>query len=117
MKIARVLVRVFVVLFVPAVFFVLLEVGLRIGHYGVNTDLVLELKDDPAHTCYLNPDAPRRYFPPALRSIQPSVGFRTFAREKQQGALRIFVLGESTVAGFPFHTNGSFAGFLEDDLR
>src|SRR5262249_38052976 len=31
--------------------------------------------------------------------------------------LRIFVLGESTVAGFPYFTNGSFAGFLEDDLR
>jgi tetratricopeptide (TPR) repeat protein len=117
MKLARLLVRVFAVVLVPAVFFVLLELGLRLGHYGVNTDLVLELKDDPAHTCYLNPDAPQRYFPPALRSIQPSVGFRTFTREKQQGALRIFVLGESTVAGFPFHTNGSFAGFLEDDLR
>jgi tetratricopeptide (TPR) repeat protein len=98
-------------------FFVLLEVLLRAGGYGVNTDLVLELKDDPSHTCYLNPDSPRRYFPPALRSIQPSVGFRTFTREKQAGALRIFVLGESTVAGFPFHVNGSFAGFLEDDLR
>lgn len=117
MKFARILVRAFAVVLVPAVFFVLLEVGLRLGHYGVNTDLVLELPKDPAHTCYLNPDAPQRYFPPALRSIQPSVGFRTFSREKQQGALRIFVLGESTVAGFPFHTNGSFAGFLEDDLR
>lgn len=117
MRLARLLVRVFAVVLVPAVFFVLLEFGLRLGHYGVNTDLVLELKDDPAHTCYLNPDAPQRYFPPALRSIQPSVGFRTFTREKQPGTLRIFVLGESTVAGFPFHTNGSFAGFLEDDLR
>jgi len=117
MKLARLLVRVLAVVLVPTVFFVLLEIGLRLGHYGANTDLVLELKDDPSHTCYLNPDAPRRYFPPALRSIQPSVGFRTFTREKQPGSLRIFVLGESTVAGFPFHTNGSFAGLLEDDLR
>lgn len=117
MKLARLLVRVLAVVLVPTVFFVLLEIGLRLGHYGVDTDLVLELEDDPSHTCYLNADAPRRYFPPALRSIQPSVGFRTFSKEKQQGALRIFVLGESTVAGFPFHTNGSFAGFLEDDLR
>ena len=117
MKFARLLVRGFAAVLIPALFFVLLEVLLRAGGYGVNTDLVLELKDDPAHTCYLNPDSPRRYFPPALRSIQPSVGFRTFTREKQPGALRIFVLGESTVAGFPFHVNGSFAGFLEDDLR
>lgn len=117
MKFARFLVRAFAAILIPALFFVLLEVCLRAGGYGVNTDLVLELKDDPAHTCYLNPDSPRRYFPPALRSIQPSVGFRTFTREKQPGALRIFVLGESTVAGFPFHVNGSFAGFLEDDLR
>jgi lysophospholipase L1-like esterase len=117
MKATRVIVRVLTAVVIPALFFVVLEVALRVCHYGVNTDLVLELKDDPSHTCYLNPDAPQRYFPPALRSIQPSVGFRTFTREKQNGALRIFVLGESTVAGFPFHTNGSFAGFLEDDLR
>jgi tetratricopeptide (TPR) repeat protein len=117
MKVARIFLRAFAAVLVPALFFVLLEISLRAGHYGVDTDLVLELKDDPSHTCYLNGDAPRRYFPPALRSIQPSVGFRTFTREKQAGALRIFVLGESTVAGFPFHTNGSFAGFLEDDLR
>jgi len=117
MKFARFLVRAFAAVLIPAIFFVLLEVLLRAGGYGVNTDLVLELKDDPSHTCYLNPDAPRRYFPPALRSIQPSVGFRTFTREKQRGALRVFVLGASTVAGFPFHVNGSFAGFLEDDLR
>jgi tetratricopeptide (TPR) repeat protein len=116
-KLARFLVRAFAAVLIPSLFFVLLEVGLRAGHYGASTDLVLELKDDPLHTCYLNPDSPRRYFPPALRSIQPSVGFRTFTREKEPGALRIFVLGESTVAGFPFHTNGSFAGFLEDELR
>jgi lysophospholipase L1-like esterase len=102
---------------VPALFFVLLEAGLRLGGYGVNTDLVLELEDDPDRTCYLNPDVGRRYFSPALRAIQPTPGFRTFTREKQPGALRVFVLGESTVAGFPFHVNGSFAGILEDDLR
>jgi tetratricopeptide (TPR) repeat protein len=117
MKLARFLVRAFAAVLIPALFFVGLELALRAAHYGVNTDLVLELADDPTHTCYLNADAPRRYFPPALRAIQPSVGFRTFAKEKAPGAFRIFVLGESTVAGFPFHTNGSFAGFLEDDLK
>ena len=101
---------------VPALFFILLEGGLRVGGYGVNTDLVLEL-DDPASTCYLNGDVASRYFSPALRSIQPSIGFRTFAKTKAPGALRVFVLGESTTAGFPFHVNGSFAGFLEDELR
>ncbi|HET6348709.1 MAG TPA: tetratricopeptide repeat protein [Candidatus Krumholzibacteria bacterium] len=114
---ARKLVTIFAAVLVPAAFFVLLEVGLRAAGYGVNTDLVLELKNDPTHTCYLNINAPTRYFPPALRSIQPGVGFRTFTREKEPGALRVFVLGASTVAGFPFHVNGSFAGFLEDDLR
>ena len=113
----RTVVSSFAAVLVPALFFVLLEVGLRLGGYGVNTDLVLEVKDDPSHTCYLNENAPQRYFSPALRAIQPSVGFRTFTKEKQPGALRIFVLGESTVAGFPFHVNASFAGFLEDDLR
>jgi tetratricopeptide (TPR) repeat protein len=113
----RAIVTTFAAVLIPAVFLVLLELALRAAGYGVNTDLVLELKNDPSHTCHLNPDSPQRYFPPALRSIQPSVGFRTFTREKQARALRIFVLGESTVAGFPFDVNGSFTRFLEDDLR
>lgn len=104
------------VVLMPALFFVLLEAGLRMGGYGVNTDFVLET-DDPKPMCYLNADAAQRYFSPALRSIQPSIGFRIFDRKKAPGTLRVFVLGESTVAGFPFHVNGSFAGFLEDDLR
>ncbi|HEX6789900.1 MAG TPA: tetratricopeptide repeat protein [Candidatus Krumholzibacteria bacterium] len=99
---------------VPALFFVLLEGGLRLGGYGVNTDLVL---DDDGGTCHLNADVAQRYFSPPLRSIQPSIGFRVFDRAKTPGALRVFVLGESTTAGFPFHVNGSFAGFLEDELR
>jgi tetratricopeptide (TPR) repeat protein len=114
---ARIIGTTIAAVLVPALFFVLLELGLRVGGYGLNTDLILELEDDPAHTCYLNGDVASRYFSPTLRSIQPSVGFRTFTKEKQPGALRVFVLGESTVAGFPFHVNGSFAGFLEDDLR
>ena len=102
---------------VPVLFFVSLEIGLRLGGYGVDTDLVLEVKEQGIHTYVLNPDVGRRYFPPQMRPIQPVPGFRTFAVTKPPGGLRVFTLGESSTAGFPFHVNGSFAGFLEDELR
>jgi tetratricopeptide (TPR) repeat protein len=101
----------------PVLFFVLLEAGLRLGGYGVKTDLVLEVKEKGIHTYVLNPDVGRRYFSPQMRPIQPVPGFRTFAVSKPPGALRVFALGGSSTAGFPFHVNGSFPGFLEDELR
>jgi lysophospholipase L1-like esterase len=102
---------------VPILFFILLEVVLSIAGYGVRTDLVLEVNEPGIHLCVLNPDVGRRYFPPRMRSIQPTPGFRAFPPEKPAGGFRAFALGGSTTAGFPFHVNASFPGFLEDALR
>ena len=46
----------------PVLFFVLLEFVLRAAGYGVDTGLVLEVKEQGVHTYVLNPDVGRRYF-------------------------------------------------------
>ncbi len=40
-----------------------------------------------------------------------------FAREKPANGFRVFVLGESTTAGFPFPHNGAFARVIRDALH
>lgn len=42
----------------------------------------------------------------------PQPGFQFFAAEKPANGVRIFVLGESTTAGFPYSAQGSFANLL-----
>ncbi|MBM3317331.1 MAG: tetratricopeptide repeat protein [Candidatus Eisenbacteria bacterium] len=63
-----------------------------------------------------NPDVGRRYFPPAMQGIMPRMGFQFIPAEKPPGRLRIFCLGGSTTAGFPYHAHGSFGGFLQVEL-
>jgi len=62
-----------------------------------------------------NPRLSRRWFPgeqsPPVPPSDP------FAATKPPHALRIFVLGESTTAGFPYPHNGTFSRVLRDALR
>ena len=62
-----------------------------------------------------NPRVSRRWFPgeqsPPVPPSDP------FAATKPPHALRIFVLGESTTAGFPYPHNGTFSRVLRDALR
>ncbi len=57
----------------------------------------------------------RRYFP--TEAMPPAPPHDAFAREKPANGFRIFVLGESAAAGFPFPHNGTFSRILRDALR
>jgi lysophospholipase L1-like esterase len=56
----------------------------------------------------------RRYFP--QERFPPSPPGDAFLVTKPAHSLRIFVLGESSAAGFPYPPNGTFARVLEDAL-
>ena len=62
-----------------------------------------------------NPRVGRRYFR-AERS-PPAPQAEPFAATKPTRAFRVFVLGESTTAGFPYPRNGTFSRLLRDALR
>lgn len=99
----------------PLILLALLEVGLRVGRYGGDTPLF----EAPAklHGIYLVPGRRlgARYFPRAKSPPSPPVD--AFLVRKPLHGLRIFVMGESAAAGFPYVANGAFSNVLADVLQ
>ena len=97
---------------VPVLFFVLLELGLRAFGYGFNNeqwDTVVEGK------LMLNQDIAKRYF--YNTTTIPYSDQDVFDSEKKPNAFRVFVLGGSSAAGYPFLPLGSFSRYIRDRLQ
>jgi tetratricopeptide (TPR) repeat protein len=101
-----------VLILIPIVFFVLLETGLRIFNYGYDyTQWV-----NPTKGKYvLNPDISHKYF----HNIEnvPYSNQDIFDEIKRPNTFRVFVLGESAGAGYPFIPLGAFSRYLEQRLN
>ncbi|MCE1187561.1 MAG: tetratricopeptide repeat protein [Ignavibacteria bacterium] len=95
-------------------FFLLLEAGLRVFHYGETRRVFVEF---PQYPGYLVTDfsVARKYFP-QLQNI-PTPIFDLFHKDKSNSTLRIFVLGESSAAGWPYTANASFSRYLKRKLQ
>ncbi|MFN0157725.1 MAG: tetratricopeptide repeat protein [Bacteroidota bacterium] len=109
--------RVFLVvtLVTPVVFFLLLEVALRIVGYGPDLSLfTTEVLAGKTYTV-MNADVKNRYF--SSVTFNPSTSPDYFLTPKPTGTFRIFCLGGSTTVGYPYWYNGSFSSFLRDRLR
>ena len=101
---------------IPVLFFVLLELGLRLGNYGGNLDLVL-VKNYGGRLYYqLNKNVARRYFSSRDLAV-PELFEEVFPVKKAPNTFRIFFLGGSTTAGFPFELNARVSSLLEDRLQ
>jgi len=100
---------------VPFVALAVLEVGLRIFHYGPNISLFVteEFGDRTYHV--MNPDVKFRYF--SRVDFSPNTSPDYFLVPKPKGTFRIFCLGGSTTIGFPYGPVGSFGSFLRDRLK
>lgn len=97
-------------LLIPVLFFVLLEVGLRFADYGKEIPQWIQVSDDFPDRLMLNHEIAKRYFT-NIKST-PAPGLQTFKKEKVPGTYRVFVLGGSSAAGYPFDVLGSFSGEL-----
>jgi tetratricopeptide (TPR) repeat protein len=93
------------VLFTP-VFFLSLELALRLFHYGTEYDLVLTTSRLGKQYYRINPTVGRRYFDPQQYSL-PEIDADDFEILKSPRTCRVFVLGESTTAGFPYKYNAT----------
>jgi hypothetical protein len=104
-----------ITLLLPVLAFALLELALRLVHYG--PDLSLFRTEELSGTTYhvMNPQVKLRYFSRAETNATSSADY--FLTPKPSGTYRIFCLGGSTTAGYPYWYNGSFSSFLRERLR
>jgi lysophospholipase L1-like esterase len=91
------------------------EVVLRAAGVGRERALFVPAPFDSAKYLIPNPRFAAKYFPGDPSPPTPPVD--AMLREKPANGYRIFVLGESTTAGFPFAANGTFSRVLNDALR
>jgi tetratricopeptide (TPR) repeat protein len=101
---------------VPFVLLVLLEFALRIAGAGEDLRLFVSTPDEASPTYGINVRVAQRYFSYLGEGFDPYPIKDLFLKKKPGNGYRIFVLGESTTAGFPYANNVSFARFLHRRL-
>ncbi|MCZ6702039.1 MAG: GDSL-type esterase/lipase family protein [Ignavibacteria bacterium] len=97
----------------PILFFILLELGLQIFGYGFNYEQ-WDTATEGKSTLMLNQEIAKRYFYNTKRI--PFSNQDVFDAEKKSNAFRVFVLGGSSAAGYPFSPLGSFSRYVRDRL-
>jgi tetratricopeptide (TPR) repeat protein len=97
---------------IPLLFFVLLELGLRVLDVGTSFEYFHEI-DIKGQTYYQeNPDFADQFYPPSL-NIGPKEN--TFSKERGPDLVRVYILGGSAAQGFP-HINHGLDRLLETQL-
>lgn len=96
----------FILVAVPILFFVTLEAILSLFNYGYTIPQWVQLSANFPNKITLNHSIAKRYF----SNIQeyPTPWPDGFDRNKLPNTFRIFILGESSAAGYPYDVNASF---------
>ncbi|MFC1489076.1 tetratricopeptide repeat protein [Thermodesulfobacteriota bacterium] len=102
---------------IAVAFFVLLETGLNLADYGERPALFVpaSITDTDHQYLKVNPRIAERYFPKSGFFV-PSPPYEHFLRNKPKRGYRIFVLGGSTAAGWPYPNNVLFSRILRQRL-
>lgn len=116
-KRSRVLYFRIIVALLPLLVLLLLEASLRLADYGGNLALFVPTSRDFADQPYwvINPRVAERYFPKGYYVPEPTSD--GFLQEKPARSYRVFVLGESTTAGWPYPNNVMFTRRLQRQLE
>ncbi|MDM7924896.1 MAG: GDSL-type esterase/lipase family protein [bacterium] len=99
---------------IPFLILGLVEAGLRIFRYGDDTRLFITAADELPQYFRVNPKVARRFF--YMQSVIPAAPKDLFLKTKPENGLRLFVLGESSAAGFPYGNNLTFSRILHGRL-
>ena len=97
---------------IPILFFVLLEAGLRIFNYGNDDRIWVDISQDMQ---ILNPEIGYRYFF-TTKNLPFSVESFIY-KEKKENSFRVFVVGASSAAGYPYLSSASFSKFIRKKLE
>lgn len=99
----------------PFVFLILLEVILRITGYGDNHSLFITHPDKGFENYYVvNPEIGKKYFQ-KMEYTTPAKD--RFLKKKPEDVFRVFVMGSSSVIGFPYDYNIMFTRILSERLH
>lgn len=99
---------------IPILFFLIMEIILRSINYLGNTELFIDPKI-PANEYYMpNPNFAARYF--FYTNTIPSPSIDVFLQQKPENSYRIFAMGGSSAAGYPYSYNGTFSRVVDDIL-
>ncbi len=100
---------------IPVLFFVFIELILRAFNYGDNFHLFVKHPDE-MYSQYrvVNPEIGKKYF---QRFDYTAPAKDIFLKKKPENCFRIFVMGSSTVVGFPYEDNLMFSRILQERLQ
>lgn len=99
----------------PFLFIILLETGLRIFNYGDSFKVFDKVYSSYSDLLFLNPDLAKKYF--VNLDNPPTAIADGFPEKKGENTFRVFVLGESSAAGWPYIPNASFPRHLRRKLE
>ncbi len=97
---------------IPILFFILLEIGLRIFNYGRDDRIWVDISQDMQ---IVNPELGYRYFF-TTQNLPFSVESFIY-KEKKKNSFRVFVVGASSAAGYPYLSSASFSKFIRKKLE
>ena len=103
-----------ITLSIPFLFFLLVEVILRSTDYLGNTDLFVNPEISEGQYLMPNPNFAARYF--FYTSTIPNPSIDAFLKDKPENSFRIFAMGGSSAAGYPYGFNGTFSRVVDDIL-
>jgi tetratricopeptide (TPR) repeat protein len=101
---------------IPILLLIVLEMALRALMDDPITPLVLLREVDGRKFYQLNSRVGERFFRGGVAAI-PEVYPEKFSYEKTQNTLRVFCLGSSTMASFPYELNARVSSLLRDRLQ
>jgi len=104
-----------VLISVPILFVLFLEIGLRLFNYDGKLALFIQAPGDYSKYMMCNPWVGRRFF--FMQPTVPDPPNDLFLRKKPDNCYRIFVLGGSTTAGYPYGNNLMFSRILNKRLN
>ena len=101
---------------IPILILTGLEFSLRLLNYGAEVNLTRQEEIGGVKYYVVNEKIARRYFTQD-NGVIPEAKNDLFRVEKTPNTFRIFCLGGSTTAGWPFLYNGTFPGILQNRLK
>ncbi|MFV1884346.1 MAG: tetratricopeptide repeat protein [Balneola sp.] len=100
---------------IPVLFFLILELVLRSTNYLGDTELFVDPNIPTAEHLIPNPNFAARYFFYTKTIPNPSID--VFLKEKPENGYRVFAMGGSSAAGYPYGFNGTYSRIVGDVLQ